>query len=147
MKYTILRYGSVYAEVDFDNNYIFNLIKKIVDTKKIIHSGDGNEIREYIHASDAAKLSVEILKSENYENQHIILTGVERMKRLELFLMIEEILGEKLDIQLKNSGYNNHYKYTPYSFRPSVSKKLIANPHIDMGQGLLRCIQVIYNEV
>ena len=79
------------------------------------------------------------------KKQEVVLTGVERMKRQELFLMIREILNNDLKIILKNDGFKNHYKFTPYSFEPSVSKKLVANPHIDMGQGLLRCIKAAYN--
>ena len=143
LKFTIIRYGSVYSERDYYNNYIYNLVKEAVLTGEIDHNGDGEEIREYIHAADAAKLSVDVIKDEKFVNEHIILTGVERMKRKELFEMINEILGGNIKINLKNDGYKNHYKITPYSFQPTKSKKLIANPFIDMGQGVLECIQKI----
>ncbi|MBK97397.1 MAG: UDP-glucose 4-epimerase [Balneola sp.] len=145
LSYTILRYGSVYSELDFDNNYIYHLVAKAIKTGKIEHEGDGKEVREYIHAHDAAILSVDVIQSESFVNKQIVLTGAERMKRIELFKMIREILGKDLDICLNGGGYEHHYKYTPYSFEPSLSKKLIANPHIDMGQGLLRCIKAVYN--
>ncbi len=146
LTYTILRYGSVYSERNFENNYIYQLVNQAIKDGRIDHEGDGEEIREYIHAQDAATLSVDIIESSDYINQQIVLTGVERMKRAELFKMIKEILNENLEIVLKNDGYDNHYKYTPYSFEASVSKKLVANPHIDMGQGLLRCIKAVYND-
>ncbi|PQJ81093.1 NAD-dependent epimerase/dehydratase family protein [Polaribacter glomeratus] len=145
LEFVILRYGSVYSERDYDNNYIYNLVKEALLTHKINHKGDGNEIREYIHASDAAKLSVDVIESEYYNNIHVILTGNERMQRKELFQMINEILNNKVEIKCNDTGYANHYKFTPYSFDPSVSKKLIANPHIDMGQGLLECVRAVYN--
>lgn len=145
LKFTILRYGSVYSELDYDNNYIFNLIKKAIETGKIEHGGDGNEVREYIHASDAAKLSVDVLQNEDFVNEHVIFTGIEKMKRSELFDVINEILGNKIEITYKNSHYNHHYRFTPYSYSPTLSKKMVANPHIDMGQGLLECIKAVYN--
>ena len=145
LSFTILRYGSVYSERSYDNNYIYNLVKSAVLDNKIDHQGDGNEIREYIHAADASKLSVDVIESEDFKNLHVILTGAERMKRLELFNMINEILNDKVDINCADDGYQSHYKYTPYSFEPSVSKKLIANPHIDMGQGLLECVRAVYH--
>lgn len=145
LNFTILRYGSVYSEMDYDNNYIFNLIKRAIETGKIEHGGDGNEVREYIHASDAAKLSVDVLESDEFINEHVIFTGIEKMKRSELFEVINEILGNKIEISYKNSSYNHHYKFTPYSYSPTLSKKLVANPHIDMGQGLLECIKAVYN--
>jgi UDP-glucose 4-epimerase len=143
LEFTIVRYGSVYGERDYHNNYIYNLLKKSLETKEINHSGDGEEIREYIHAADVAKLASKIIESDEFINEHIILTGVERMQRKELFDMINEILGGKLRIKLNNDGYHNHYKTTPYSFHPTRSKKLVANPYIDMGQGLLDCLKDI----
>ena len=144
LPFTILRYGSVYSERSYDNNYIYNLIKSAVLDGEINHNGDGNELREYIHAADASKLSIDVIESEDFKNIHVILTGNERMKRSDLFNMIKEILNDQVDINYKNDGYHNHYNYTPYSFEPSVSRKLSANPHIDMGQGLLECVRSVY---
>lgn len=141
LPFTILRYGSIYSELNFENNYIYNLVKNAIESGQIIHEGDGNEIREYIHASDAAKLSVDVLEDKSYNGKHIILTGVERIKRIELFNLINEILGNTLAIHVSNDGYKNHYKYSPYSFSPEKSQKLTPNPFIDMGQGILNCIK------
>ena len=116
LPFTILRYGSVYSERSFDNNYIYNLVKSAVLEGEINHSGDGNELREYIHAADASKLSVDVIESEDFKNLHVILTGNERMKRSDLFNMVKEILNDKVEIYYKNDGYNNHYNFTPLFF-------------------------------
>ena len=144
LPFTILRYGSVYSERSYDNNYIYNLVKSAVLEGEINHDGDGNELREYIHAADASKLSVDVIESEDFKNLHVILTGNERMKRSDLFNMVKEILNDQVEIKYKNDGYHNHYNFTPYSFEPSVSRKLSANPHIDMGQGLLECVRSVH---
>jgi UDP-glucose 4-epimerase len=144
LPFTILRYGSVYSEKSYDNNYIYNLVKSAVLEGEINHNGDGNELREYIHAADASKLSVDVIESESFKNLHVILTGNERMKRSDLFNMVKEILNDQVEIKYKNDGYHNHYNFTPYSFEPSVSRKLSANPHIDMGQGLLECVRSVH---
>ena len=144
LPFTILRYGSVYSERSYDNNYIYNLVKTAVFEGEINHNGDGNELREYIHAADASKLSVDVIESEDFKNLHVILTGNELMKRSELFNMVKEILNDQVEINYKNDGYHNHYNFTPYSFEPSVSRKLSANPHIDMGQGLLECVRSVH---
>jgi UDP-glucose 4-epimerase len=136
----------VYSERPFHNNYIFNLVKKAVQEKKIVHPGDGEELREYIHAADAAKLSVQLLSDNNFVNEHVILTGVEPIKRKQLFQMIKEILGDDLEIVFEASGYNDHYKLTPYSFHPTISKKFVSNPFIDLGQGILECIRSVHSE-
>ena len=144
LPFTILRYGSVYSERSYDNNYIYNLVKTAVLEGEINHNGDGNELREYIHAADASKLSVDVIESKDFKNLHVILTGNERMKRSDLFNMVKEILNDQIEIKYKNDGYHNHYNFTPYSFEPSVSRKLSANPHIDMGQGLLECVRSVH---
>lgn len=145
LQFVILRYGSVYSERKHLNNYIYNLVENAVLEGEINHAGDGEEVREYIHAADAARLSVDVIESNEYNNIHVILTGTERIRRVELFQMIKEILNDKVQINLKGEHQVNHYKYTPYSFSPSVSKRLTANPHIDMGQGLLECIRFVNN--
>jgi UDP-glucose 4-epimerase len=144
LPFTILRYGSVYSERSYDNNYIYSLVKTAVLDGEINHNGDGNELREYIHAADASKLSVDVIETEDFKNLHVILTGNERMKRSDLFNMVKEILNDQVEIKYKNDGYHNHYNFTPYSFEPSVSRKLSANPHIDMGQGLLECVRSVH---
>ena len=65
LPFTILRYGSVYSEKSYDNNYIYNLVYSAVSSGEINHNGDGNELREYIHAADASKLSVDVIESDN----------------------------------------------------------------------------------
>lgn len=146
LKYTVIRYGSLYGERASQNNYIYNLLKDALTTQQLEYKGDGEDIREYIHAADAAKLSVDIIEDSQYENEHIILTGIEKLKRLELLTMINEIMNNTLDILQIDDSNMGHYKITPYSFHPTVAKKLVANPYIDLGQGLLECIQTIHKE-
>lgn len=147
LKYTVIRYGSLYGERASHNNYIYNLLSDALRNGTLHYSGDGEDIREYIHAADAAKLSVDIIEDPQYENEHIILTGIEKLKRIELLTMINEIMQNSLTIAQHQSENMGHYKITPYAFHPSAAKKLVANPYIDLGQGLLECIQVIHKEL
>lgn len=147
LKYTVIRYGSLYGERASHNNYIYNLLHDAIHSGELLYKGDGEDLREYIHAADAAKLSVDILEDKQYENEHIILTGIEKLKRIDLLTMINEIMQNKLNIKQIDSDNMGHYKITPYSFHPTVAKKLVANPYIDLGQGLLECIQKIHNEM
>ena len=125
---------------------MYQLVRSAIESGTIIHSGDGNEIREYIHVKDVSSLSVKVMEKNTYWNSSLMLTGNEKMKRKELFEMIREILGnDELDIKYINQNYNNHYRSTPYSFQGTSAKKLIANPHFDMGQGILDCIKNIMN--
>ena len=144
LNYSILRYGSIYGAADFGNNYLFQLVKSAIEKGKIIHNGDGEEFREYVHVKDVSELSVQVMEDKNLWNSSLMLTGNERMKRIELFEMIREIAGiDELEIQYLNEGYENHYKRTPYSYQGTSAKKITANPHYDMGQGILDCVTVI----
>ncbi|MGB0908726.1 MAG: NAD-dependent epimerase/dehydratase family protein [Nitrospirales bacterium] len=143
LDYTIIRYGSVYGPRSDSQNRIYKLVKQALVERKITFQGDGEEEREYIHVQDAATLSVQIL-AEQYRNQHVILTGVERFKYSQLLNMIREMMDDGIDIEYLHSEYQGHYTYTPYSFTPEPGKKMICNPFIDFGQGLLQTISEIH---
>ena len=73
LPYTILRYGSLYGPRSPDTNWIHKILKQALTEGKITRHGDGEEIREYIHAKDAAELSVKILSKE-FENKNVMIT-------------------------------------------------------------------------
>lgn len=143
LNFTILRYGSIYGSTASHNNYIYNLISDAIKSGEINHDSDGEEVREYIHVDDVARLSVDILCDNKYENSHLILTGQERYKRKELFETINEIMGNTLKISYADTTISGRYKSTPYSFKTQQHLKLTANPFVDLGQGLTECIASI----
>jgi UDP-glucose 4-epimerase len=145
--YTIIRYGSVYGERGDANNRIYRILRQALLEKKISFPGDGLEEREYVHGRDAAKLSVDVIESESYRNQNVILTGVERFKYTQLLNLIQEMLNGDVEIEMLGNDYKGHYVLTPYSFSPKVGLKLVNNPSIDFGQGLLDCINHVYQEL
>lgn len=146
LPYTILRYGSLYGNRADERNSIYRLIKEAITNKKIEYYGTGEEIREYIHVEDAAKASVDVLNPV-YENQHVILTGNQTLKYKDLLNMVNEMLGDDIEIKYKNSKSETHYQVTPYSFNPTIGKKLTNNYYIDMGQGLLNIISEVYASI
>jgi len=146
LKYTCLRYGSLYGERADERNSIYRLLKQAIEEQKITYHGTGDEMREFIHVRDAAQASVKILESE-FENQNIILTGTQSLRYSDLLEMINEMMNNKVTVEMVESQRKAHYKITPYNFSPKLGKKLVANPHIDMGQGLLLCMAEIYEKV
>ena len=94
---------------------------------------------------DAAKGSVEIL-SEEFVNQHVIITGNQHMKVKDLLTMIKEILDNKIEIEYKPDETNYHYEIMPYTFALKLAKRLVSKSYFDLGQGILKCIQSIYKE-
>jgi len=124
--YTVLRYGSLYGPRANESNPIFRLLKRILLEGKISHWGSGEEIREYIHVEDAARCSVEIL-SENFINQHVIITGHHPIKSKELLGMINEIFGNKFPIEFRHEEPDGHYQMTPYSYNPRIGRKYVSS--------------------
>lgn len=146
LEYTILRFGSLYGPRADEKNGVYRLIKEALSQKRITYYGTGEEIREYIHVLDAAKLCADIL-DKNFINQHIIITGNQTIKSKDVLVMIKEMVGGELEIQLKAAESNIHYRVTPYSFNPRIGRKLTANSYVDIGQGILDMMAEIYEEV
>jgi UDP-glucose 4-epimerase len=142
LPYTILRYGSLYGPRAKDNNWIHRILKQALTEGKITRHGDGEEIREYIHVKDAAKLSVNILSKE-FENRSVTITGNQPMKIKDLHIMVKEILDNKIKLEYLPDVSNTHYEITPYSYNPKIAQKLVSNEFHDMGQGIIECLEEI----
>ena len=145
LNYTIARYGSLYGRRANQFNYIYKIIRQAVEEGKIVRKGDGEEIREYIHAQDAARCSVDIL-SEKYKNQYVILTGNQSIKVKNLLNMIREIFHGDISVEFSPEDEPGHYEITPYSFRPRVAKKVVSSSYYDLGQGILDVIHEVYSK-
>ncbi len=146
LDYTIIRYGSVYGERADSSNRIYRIIRQALEEGKITFPGDGSEEREYVHGRDAAKLSVDIL-DDGFRNQNVILTGLERYRYKDLLELLKEMMDDRVDIEMLEQDYKGHYTLTPYSFAPSVGVKLVNNPSVEFGQGLLECIEHVFREL
>ena len=149
LDYTILRYGTLYGTRTDRRNSIYRFIEQAMKENRIVYPGDGNEIREYINVFDAAQASVEILSNE-FRNEHVIFTGHYPLKVNEMLVMIKEILKKDIKIEYvspKSQDPIDHYRITPYTFIPKVGKKYVKHFYTDMGQGLLLCMQEIYEKI
>jgi len=146
INYVILRYGSLYGDRADNRNSLHRIVESALKYKKIDYFGDGTETREYIHVKDAADLSVDAL-DEKYNNQILMLTGSKSIKYVDLLEMIKEMLQNEIDIVMHPNKSKTHYKMSPYSFNPKMAKKLVCNPHIDLGQGILSLIGEIHKEL
>ena len=146
INYTILRYGSLYGDRSDIRNSLYKIIKSALEKNIIDYYGDGNETREFIHVNDAARLSVQAM-DEKFNNQILMLTGKKSIKYFELLEMVQEIIDKDIKINMHSNKSDTHYKISPYSFNPKLAKKLTINPHIDLGQGILKLMSDIYKEL
>ena len=148
INYTILRYGSLYGPRASEKNFIHNIIKQAILEKTIKVGYGSDENREFIHVYDAARMSVDILSKE-YLNQHIILTGYQQISRGELLNIVKEMLGGDIKIEMLEPEVDRahgHYKLTPYVFKPKISRKLVSSQYLEFGQGILSCMEEIYEK-
>ncbi|MDQ3365084.1 MAG: NAD(P)-dependent oxidoreductase [Myxococcota bacterium] len=148
LRYTVIRYGSLYGPGADVTNGVYRLLRTAMAEGRITYSGGPDDIREYIHVEDAARLSVDVLAPE-YEGQHVMLTGASPTRAADLFKMFQEILGRRLEIDYRHgeSPGSGHYAVTPYAYTPRPGKKLVTTHYVDMGQGLLRMIEDIHREL
>ena len=139
LDYTILRYGSLYGPRADPNNGMFRMLQQAIAKNCITYGGDGEAVREYIHVTDAARLSVQILERK-YANRHLVLTGTERMRVRDVMQMIAEILPGDVELKFERGNPISHYTMTPYAYQPNIGHKLVGTDFVDLGQGLLECI-------
>jgi UDP-glucose 4-epimerase len=142
LNYTILRYGSLYGPRSDNHNGLWRIVKDALVTGKVKYEGNVESVREYIHVDDAARASV-IALADDFCNQHVVLTGQEPMRVLDMLKMLAEILGIQGEVQFENLDYAGHYIRTPYAYQTKLGRKFIPPMHVDMGQGLLQLIDEI----
>lgn len=147
LEYTILRYGTVYGPRADENNSVHRYLTQALKEGRISCEATGEEMREYIFIRDAARLSVQVLDHQRHINNHIIITGHHPMRFMDFLRMIKEILGNGIEIEVTEpQKHSAHYNMTPYSFTPKIGYKLTSDCYLDMGQGLLECINGINTE-
>jgi UDP-glucose 4-epimerase len=148
LRYTVIRYGSLYGPRADATNGVYRLLRTAMAEGRLVYSGAPDDIREYIHVEDAARLSVDVLDPA-YEGQHVMLTGASPTRAGDLFMMFQEILGRRIEIDyrhLEGPG-SGHYAVTPYAYTPRPGKKLVLTHYVDMGQGLLRMVEDLHHEL
>lgn len=141
LDYTFLRFGSLYGPRAQDWNGLRKYVRQAVEKGKITYAGTGEERREYIHVTDAARLSVDVL-DEKHRNRAITVTGSQVLTSREMMDLIFEIAGRSPEIVLTDSerkGY--HYSLTPYRYTPKPALKLIPSEFVDIGQGILELVE------
>jgi UDP-glucose 4-epimerase len=143
LEFTILRYGTLYGPRADVRNSVYRYLRQAKDTKRIVCDGTGEEMRDYIHVRDAARSSVDIL-AEDYVNQHVILSGHNPTKFHDMLSIIAELVGGGVEVVFTGELNPDHYAYTPYSYAPKIGYKLVNHVYVDVGQGLLECLDDMY---
>jgi len=144
LDYTFLRYGSLYGPRAQSWNGLRSYVEQVVKEERLDYRGTGKERREYIHVSDAARLSVDIL-DESHKNRAITVTGHQALSSRVLIDMIFEISGVEYNAYFSDENVSgDHYETTPYRYRPKRAMKLVPDEFIDIGQGILDIVEEIH---
>lgn len=144
LNYTILRYGSLYGLRTNEKNGVYRIIKGILENDTYQYNGTGEEMREFINIVDAAKISIQCL-NEEYNGECLTITGIEKMRMRDLIEMVKEITQRNTKIEYLGEYNPLHYNITPYNYAPKIGKKIINNPYVDIGQGILEVVKEISN--
>lgn len=146
LPYTILRYGSLYGPRADRRNAIHRFVCEALETGSITYYGAPTALREYVHVEDAATATLSIL-GEEFTNENIIIAGNQPMRVGDLFKMMGEMLGRELRIEFQDDPNSGHYQITPYAFMPRVGKKLVPPLTVDLGQGILRVMEEVHQNL
>jgi UDP-glucose 4-epimerase len=148
LRYTILRYGSLYGPRADAANGVYRLLRQAIAGTPLSYTGSPDDIREYIHVEDAARLSLQALDAE-FEGKHVLLTGPQVTRAGDLFTMFQEILGRPVAVEYHRADGpgSGHYAVTPYAYTPKPGRKLVTTHYVDMGQGLLRMVEDLHREL
>ncbi len=143
LKYTIVRYGSLYGAGSQKNNGFRKILENAIYNKKLTYSGPKDTTREYVNVIDAAKCTCDLIEKK-YDNKTVTITGNNKIKMDDLLKLIAEILGisEKKIKFLKNKQVG-HYLRTPYNYNEDLPIKINLQNYIEISEGIKQLIKYI----
>lgn len=140
----ILRFGSLFGPRSNRLNGLYALVREAMADGSVSIGGREDEYREYIHARDAAELTLDLLESGD-PTPVVTVTGAQRLALPEVKTMLEEILDRKLASR-PSPPRQGHYRVTPARYADKTSKKLTPNPGTDFAEGLLELMDSVAEE-
>ena len=139
LKYTILRYGSVYGPDSDKRNGIKKLIISALKDKSITYGGTSRAERRFIHVNDAVKSSVKVL-DKKFINKRILITGNKSIKIKKLISEIKSILRINKKVIFKRKPMMGHYDKNPFNDYPKKQITFFVKPTISLKSGIVKII-------
>lgn len=97
LRYTILRYATVYGTNNRGADVISIFLKKASKNQNIFVHSNGRQTRDFIHAEDLAECSLKVLKKK-YENKTLIIGNRKKIKILYVAKLIKKLANSKSKI-------------------------------------------------
>ena len=142
LKFTILRYGTLYGPRSKNDNGVRKIIFNAVKTNNIAYDGSIKSERKYINVKDAARITSEILKKK-YVNKHLNVFGSKKIKIKEFLIKVKKILKIKNKIIFKNKKILGHYVSNPSTFRFKKGNDITATSHKNFEKDIKEIVEEI----
>ncbi len=137
LKYTILRFGSLYGTGADKSNGINAIIDYALKRKSLLYKGNIKASRKYIHVIDACNACAQITNSK-YDNKYLNITGKKQIKINNLLKMLSNITQiPKNKILYSNKKNEGHYISSPRKFIPRKGENFNIKRHQDFNKKIL----------
>ena len=141
LKYTILRFGSLYGSRSDESNGLNIIINNGLKKKKLIYGGSINAMRRYIHVKDAVSICVKVIQKK-YENKYLAITGKYLIKVKNLMKILSKYFNiPSNEIKYLNDNNRGHYDIEPTPFVPRSGKHLKIKKEKDFEKNLVHIIE------
>lgn len=118
LKYTILRFGSLYGPGADKTNGINVIIDHALKKETLLYNGSKKAARKYIHIHDACRACAQSM-GRKYDNKYLNITGKTKIQITKLLNIMSEITKiSKKKIFYKNFPNEGHYISEPRKFIP-----------------------------
>ena len=141
IKFTILRFGSVYGPRQNIKNNISNMVFNALKNKKLIYSGNKKSERSFVYVKDVAKAAIKVI-SNKFDNKVILLTGKKVIKVKKILQIIKNKLGLKENFIFQDNP-KNHYTKSPYSYKEMKENKLYLKRYVNIEKGISNLINYL----
>ena len=139
LKFVILRFGTVYGERANSFNTVQNFIRDAKNSKKIYRETMGNEIRNYIHVNDVAKITYKSLKKK-YENNYYNIFGNQNILVRNLLSNLKKYVPDLKIRYAKKDNKRYNYKRNPFTYKLRTGKRLKLEKYISIKDGLKKLL-------
>lgn len=140
LRYTILRYGSVYGPDSDTRNGIKKIISSALKNKSILYGGTAKAERRFIHVNDAVRASEQILKNR-FVNKRVLITGLKKIKIKKIVTKIKSILNSDKKIIFRRKPMMGHYDTNPFNDLPKNQINFLVKPSISLEAGIKQIIE------
>ena len=141
LRFVILRFGTVYGERANKFNTVQKFINDAKRKRKIYRETRGNEIRNYIHVKDVAKITYQSIKKK-YENNYYNVFGGKKIMVKKLLNIIKQKIPK---LKIFYSKYDNkiyNYKINPFTYKLRKGKSIKLKKYINVQDGIDKLIKI-----